>query len=131
MLQDGRKIIFTYGYNDAYQLVTRVAAIGDSVTSRELYNYDSSGMLVNGFYTNVDGWLTGRLEFTHSRENRLACGTFKGDDNSYAEIFFTYNSEGLLTEIRWGFSNGKFQVYNYEYTYFAIITEPEKFPDVR
>ena len=131
ILQDGRKIIFTYGYNDAHQLVTRVAAIGDSITSRELYSYDSSGMLVNAFYTNVDGWLTGRLEFTHSLGNRLANGIFKGDDNSHAEICFTYDSEGLLTEMRWVFSNGKFQVYNFEYIYFAIITDPEKLPDVR
>jgi YD repeat-containing protein len=131
ILQDGREMVFTYGYDDAHHLVTRVAAIGDSITSRELYNYDSTGMLVNAFYTNVDGWLSGRLDFTHTRENRLATGTFTGDDNRQADIWFTYNSEGLLAEIRWVFSNGKFQVYNFEYFHFTIITDPDKFPDVR
>jgi len=51
LLPDGRKMVFTYGYDDSDHLVTRIGAIGDSTTSKELYSYDSAGILEKAFYT--------------------------------------------------------------------------------
>jgi len=115
MLSDGRKTIFSYAYNAANHLVSRVSLIGDSIVSNESYIYDTGGLLVKAIYRNVDGWLTGIVDFTNTAEKLLASGKFKGEDGSSAEIRFTYNPEGLLKEIRWLFSDGTFQVYAFEY----------------
>ena len=115
ILQDGRKMLFTYTYDDADHLINRVSSVDDSITSNEIYQYDASGRLIKAIYLNVDGWLTGELEFVHSVENQLKEGTYIGKDGLQAKIHFTYNRAGLTKEIRWIFTNGKFQVYSFSY----------------
>ena len=115
MLPDGRKMIFSYAYDAAGHLISRVSGIGDSIISNESYLYGTGGLLIKAVYRNVDGWLTGSADFTHTTEKLLATGTYHGGDGSFAEIRFTYNPDRLLTEIRWLFSDGTFQVYGFEY----------------
>jgi len=115
ILPNGRKMTFSYAYDIVDHLINRTSAIGDSIAGIESYLYDAEGLLVGAVYRNVDGWLTGTLEFTHSPDNRLAKGTFKGEDGQKAGIHFTYNPEGLLAEIKWLFSDGRFQLYSFTY----------------
>jgi hypothetical protein len=115
ILSDGHTMLFTYTYDDSDHLTNRMSLLSDSVFSNESYLFNASGRLEKAFYVNVDGWLTGKLEFGYSMGNLLTSGIFKGQDGLHAEIHFTYNPEGLLEEIRWIFSNGKFQVYSFLY----------------
>ncbi len=115
MLPDGREMIFSYAYDAAGHLISRVSGMGDSIVSNESYLYDTVGLLIKAVYRNMDGWLTGSAFFTHTTEKLLATGTYHGEDGSSAEIRFTYNPNGLLTEIRWLFSDGNFQVYSFQY----------------
>lgn len=40
---------------------------------------------------------------------------FVGENGFDAELFFQYDSNELLREIRWEFSFGKYQLYRFEY----------------
>lgn len=111
---DGSSTRFAYVYNDNNELVARYMYNSDSLSGFEIYSY-ADGILQKGYLKNFDGWLTGSIVFTSDPMGNLVQGIFKGEDGFDAVIGFVYNSQGLVTEIRWDFSFGKFQKYMFTY----------------
>lgn len=112
---DGSSMNFYYNYDVRGNLIQRIFYKEKSQSGFEDYIYNNHGELTNAYYKNVDGWLNGTITFEYDIFGKLGKGLFKGADGYDAEIIFSYNDEGLLTEILWKFSTGDFQKYNFEY----------------
>ncbi len=111
---------FSYAYNGLRKLTKREFICSDGTTSSEEYFYDASGNLYKAYWVNFDNWLTGELTFFHNRKGLLDEGVFKGKDNFDANLKFSYNKQGNLSKIRWDFSFGKMQEYNFEWKKFPL-----------
>ena len=105
---------FTYEYNGNRRLIKRLFERSDSVIGSEIYKYDFKLNLIGAEFVNFDGWLTGTLTFEHDDSGRFTGGTFDGQDLD-AEISFKYDGSGSIIQIRWDFSNGQYQIYDFEY----------------
>jgi len=112
---DGSIARFTYTYNENDKLVLRVFYKADTLFGFESYQYHSDGGLNLAYYKNYDSWLSGTLVFHYKNPGKIEYAEFKGEDGFDARINFTYNEEKLVSEIKWDFSFGKFQKYNFEY----------------
>ena len=71
--------------------------------------------LLNSTFRNHKGWLNGTINFRSDELGKVVDGEFTGEDGFNASIIFSYNQEGLLSEVCWQFSYGKFQQYLFEY----------------
>ncbi|MGD2034466.1 MAG: hypothetical protein PVF73_05375 [Bacteroidales bacterium] len=112
---NGEVAEFFYCYDENDNLVTRYYYRGDTLFGFESYLYDSDGLLCKAYLHNFDNWLTGTISFDIREPGVISGGEFKGRDGFDASIVFTYNTEGLLSEIKWDFSFGKFQQYRFDY----------------
>ena len=112
---DGSPARFEYDYDETNNLVVRSCIKGDSLTGFESYLYNSDGILIKAYLKNFDNWLTGTIQYTASETGQPQSGRFTGENGLDALIEFKYNEAGLLSDIVWSFSSGKFQKYNFEY----------------
>ncbi|MBU1012756.1 MAG: hypothetical protein KKG99_07110 [Bacteroidetes bacterium] len=112
---DNSKSIFTYEYDKDDNLILRTAYKNDTIEGYESYLYNKFGELEKARYKNFDRWLSGDLTFYYNCYGLLDHANFFGSDGFDAKITYFYNQEGLLTEIIWKFSFGKFQKYVFEY----------------
>ena len=112
---DGNIARFNYTYDENDRLIQRTCTREDTLSGLEAYLYNQDGDLLKAYIRNFDGWLTGTIDFEHDVLGNLTTGQFKGEDGFDACVTFRYNDEGLLSEIYWKFTFGKFQCYRYEY----------------
>jgi hypothetical protein len=112
---DGSIALFKYIYDSNKNLILRSCYKADTLAGFESYLYNPQGDLFRAYFKNFDSWLTGTINFNISDTGLVTGGEFKGENGFDAMIFFRYNNEGLLSEITWEFSFGKFQKYNFEY----------------
>jgi len=106
---------FTYNYDRNENLILRSFYKGDSLAGFESYLYNSDGVLIKAYFQNLDNWLTGTISFYQNEFGEIESGVFKGENDLDATISYKYNAEGLLSEITWEFTSGKFQRYFFEY----------------
>ncbi len=114
-ISEDNKEYFTYLYDENDKLIRRSSYKSNALNSFESYIYNSSGELIKAYYKNMDGWLTGVINFAHDRYGKIISGKFKGENGFDASLFFRYNNEELLQEIEWVFTFGKFQRYTFDY----------------
>ncbi|MCK5148305.1 hypothetical protein KAR48_16225 [bacterium] len=112
---NGELAVFRYTYDEHDNLVTREFFRADTLYGFESYMYNSDGDLIKAYWKNFDSWLTGNIEFKSDQFGKVTTGLFKGNNGFDADIAYSYNAEGMLDEIRWDFSFGKYQKYNFEY----------------
>ena len=115
VFSDGKVTRFTYGYDENNRLISRLGYRNDSIVGFEQYVYNDDGELKKAYLKNFDGWLTGMITYQTDALGKVIGGKFKGDKNFDADLQFHYTDEGLLSEIRWDFSFGKYQLYGFEY----------------
>jgi hypothetical protein len=112
---DGSFALFKYTYDRNSNLILQSFYKGDTLAGFESYLYNSEGDLIKACIKNFDNWLTGTINYNLNEMGIITGGEFKGEDSFDATITFNYNNEGLLSEIIWEFTFGKFQQYNFEY----------------
>jgi hypothetical protein len=112
---DGSTARFSYTYDENNRLIQRTYTRNDTLTGLEAYLYNLDGDLIKAYLRNFDNWLTGTIDFEHDVLGNLTTGQFIGENGFDALITFHYNDAGLLSEIFWKFTFGKFQCYRYEY----------------
>ncbi len=112
---DGSTALFKYIYDSNKNLILRSCYRADTLAGFESYLYNSQGNLFKAYFKNFDDWLTGTIDYNISDPGLVTGGEYKGKNGFDASISFKYNDEGLLSEIIWEFSFGKFQKYNFEY----------------
>ena len=105
---------FSYEYNGNRLLTKRMFERSDGVTGSELYEYDFKMKLIKAEYENFDGWLSGTLTFEHDDSDKFTKGYFDGKDFD-ADISFHYDEFGNIVRIRWDFSSGQYQTYDFVY----------------
>jgi len=111
----GASARFEYNYNADNRLVRRTCIVADTVAATEYYMYNASGTVTNARWENFDNWLTGIIALEIGDNGRILSGTFKGEDGFDAILTFTYDNLGFISVIRWDFSFGKFQQFEFEY----------------
>lgn len=114
---DGKKAVFNFKYNNGNQIVEKTYERTDSIAGREAFLYDTNGRLIAARYDNMDSWLTGNLYFKHDKFDQIVSAEFYADAGYTAKIHFKQNNDGLTTEIKWDFSFGAYQTYNFKYTF--------------
>ena len=112
---DGDEATFQYKYDTNNNLIERYFSRGDTLFGFESYLFNSNDELTKAYLKNFDGWLTGTICYKTNILGQLDEGEFKGENGFDAIINFKYNKRGLLNEITWNFSFGKFQKYVFEY----------------
>lgn len=112
---EGSIVRFNYIYDEKNNLVFRSYNRGDTITGFESYLYNSEGDLIKSYIKNYDNWLTGTVQYDVNGLGRITSGEFKGENGFDAKISFNYNNKGMLSEILWEFTFGKFQQYKFEY----------------
>ncbi len=112
---DGTSARFSYLYDENENLVLREYFRGDTLAGFESYLYNSEGDIIKAYVKNLDDWLTGMIDYHHNELGITTGGEFKGENGFDALISFNYNDDGLLFEIIWEFTFGKFQKYTFEY----------------
>jgi hypothetical protein len=112
---DGSVAVFNYVYDENSNLVFRSYNREDTLAGFESYFYNSEGDLIKAYIKNFDNWLTGITYYNLDETGRITGGEFKGENGFDAHISFNYNNEGLISEIIWEFTFGKFQKYTFEY----------------
>lgn len=115
---DSSIIKFDYVYDKNNNLIARNYFKEGTNCGFESYLYNSDGELIKAYLKNADGWITGTINFQSDELGDVTGGEFKGENGFNASLIFSYNSDGLLSEIMWNFSFGKFQRYNFEYEHF-------------
>lgn len=106
---------FTYVYDENRNLIFRNFFRADTLYGFESYLYNSEDILIKAYLKNFDGWLSGTINFKPDELGKIATGEFIGQDGFNATIIFLYNQESLVSKIKWAFSFGKYQEYNFEY----------------
>lgn len=106
---------FEYKYDEDGNLLLRTCFREDTLAGIESYLYNSGGDLIKAYLRNSDNWLTGTISFDHNQLGTITGGMFKGENGFDADILFKYDNDGLLNEIIWNFTFGKFQQYIFEY----------------
>ncbi len=114
-LPDGKVALFTYVYESGGNLLERLSIEKDTITSYESYLYDEMGRIIRAHYFKVDGWLTGEMTYEHDPLHRISKGHFKGEDGIDARLGFRYGKYDEVLKIRWDFSSGMYQEYQFEY----------------
>jgi hypothetical protein len=112
---DGSFAVFNYIYDENSNLVFRSYNREDTLAGFESYFYNSEGDLIKAYIKNFDNWLTGIINYNLNESGIITGGKFKGENGFDALITFNYNNEGLISEIIWEFTFGKFQKYIFEY----------------
>jgi hypothetical protein len=107
--------IFTFTYNKENKLINRSLYKSDTLYGFEAYLYNSDGELIKAYLRNFDGWLSGTINFQSNESGKIANADFTGENGVNASIIFSYNQENLISEIKWKFTSGKFQQYNFKY----------------
>ncbi len=118
---DSSTALFTYVYDDRDRLITRNFFKADTLYGFESYLYNTDGDLVKAYLKNLDGWLNGTIVFESDATGRVVSGEFTGDNGFNASLSFFYSIHGLLLQIRWMFSTGKFQEYTFDY---ELVSSP-------
>lgn len=106
---------FSYVYDEHDRLIKREYYKIDSLVAFESHLYDAEGKLIKTYLKNVDGWLTGSIDYEYNRFEKISSGVFHGEDGFDALLTFSYNDLTLLSELHWAFSTGDLQTYHYEY----------------
>lgn len=112
---DGGKMLFKYEYDENGNLIKRTAFKNDEEIGFEKYFYNEKNQLIKAELNNFDTWLSGEITYEHDKNGLLKSGIFKGSKDFDADLEFGHNEDGLLNMIKWKFSFGKFQLYNFEY----------------
>ena len=112
---DGKTTQFSYIYDENDRLIQRIYTRADTLAGQEAYWYNQDGDLIKAYIRNFDGWLTGTVDFNHDPLGYITSGKFTGENDFDALLTFRYNDAGLLVEILWEFTFGKFQRYRFEY----------------
>ncbi len=112
---DSSVAMFTYVYDENKKLILRNFFMADTLYGFESYLYNSEDNLIKAYLKNFDGWLNGTINFKSDELGNIITGEFIGQNDFDATIFFLYNQESLVSEIKWEFSFGKYQEYNFEY----------------
>ncbi len=112
---EGDTALFNYWYGVRRELLVRTWEREDGTGGSETYRYDDRGLLSEGVYENVAGWLNGKLSFTYDETGSLVSGIFSGDDGRDAVLTFNYDLNFNLLKIRWEFDNGDTQTYTFSY----------------
>jgi hypothetical protein len=112
---DSSIAVFTYTYDDNKNLIFRNFFRADTLYGFESYLYNSENTLTKAYLKNYDGWLSGIINFKSDELGKTTTGQFIGEDGFNASIYFLYNQENLVSKIRWEFSFGKYQEYDFEY----------------
>jgi hypothetical protein len=112
---DGKRTRFTYHYDSDGRLILKNYFVRDTLVGFEAYRYSPSGELVFGEVKNMDGWLTGSIHFFIGTNGYLKKAVFNGENGRKADILFETNEPGLVTNVRWDFSDGTWQEYLYSY----------------
>ena len=112
---DGTVVNFTYVYDENNKLILRNFFRSDTLYGFEVYLYDSEDKLIKAYWKNFDSWLSGTINFESDEFGKITRGEFAGQNNFNALIFFHYNSDNLVSQIKWEFSFGKYQEYHFEY----------------
>lgn len=115
LLPNEKQVTFFYYYNDEDKLIKRKYYEDDINVGFENYFYNIDGILIKAEWKNFDKWLSGSISFESDRYGRISKGYFAGENDFNAEIFFKYEDYNNTSEIRWIFTNGKYQTYNFSY----------------
>jgi len=118
---DSSADIFTYNYDEENNLIKRNLFKADTLYGFEAYLYNSDGEFIKAYLRNFDGWLSGTINFKSNELGKITNGDFIGENGLNASIIFRYNQKNLISEIKWNFTSGKFQKYNFEY---ELINSP-------
>ena len=111
----GDTTVFHYWYGIHRELLVRTWEHPDGSRGSETYRYDDEGLLTEGIYENMDGWLNGILVFKNDESRKPVQAEFRGDDGLDASVNFVYDLNQNLVKIFWEFSNGSTQTYNFIY----------------
>ena len=73
----GDTAVFHYWYGIHRELLVRTWEHPDGSRGSETYRYNEDGLLTEGIYENMDGWLNGTLVFKHDLigNSLLFCGS--------------------------------------------------------
>jgi YD repeat-containing protein len=112
---DSTRAVFKYLYDENSRLIRRDCYKADSLAGFESYVYGAGGVLEKGYLKHFDGWLSGTIDFHADALGVLTGGTFRGEDGFDASLRFHHHPQGMIGEITWDFSFGKFQRYTFEY----------------
>ena len=114
---DGSVALFSYMYDEDGNMILRSCFKEDTLIGFESYLYNSEGDLIKAYLKNFDSWITGTINFELNQLGIITGGQFQGENGFNASIVFNYNDEGLIAEIIWKFTFGKFQQYVFEYEF--------------
>jgi len=106
---------FTYAFDGNRRLLQRSFKRSDGISGSEQYAYNEKEWLTKGIYENFDSWLTGTIDFFHNDAGFITAGHFISVDGYTADISFSYDQYGNVTQIHWEFSFDKTQTYTFEY----------------
>jgi YD repeat-containing protein len=112
---NGKNALFKFTYNDIGRITKKEFFINDHVYGSELYTYDSDNELEKAEFNNSDLWLNGIINFEKIKKGTTLKATYKDKQGFGAEINITYDSQLLLQNIIWQFSDGGVQSYYYFY----------------
>ncbi len=111
---DGRQTEFLYWYSVERKLLVRTFQWSDGNSGSEAYRYEE-GLLAQGEWENVDGWLNGILLPEYDSAGLMTGAVFKGEDGVDATLEFGYDRDFNLVRINWEFSSGHTQTYRFVY----------------
>ncbi len=134
-----RSSVNNYVHDDNGNLITAFREFSDSLTSFELFEYDSLGRKIaesffrsdslNGsatyvylnlelhkvHFNNYKGWLNGELEIIYGKNNKKSSGLITKQSIQIGTVNYEYDSNNNLVKEFWDF-NGKWsQIFTYEY----------------
>jgi len=106
---------YQYTYDPGGNLILRTRFSNDSLSGFECYQYNAAGLLESAYVKNLDSWLTGTINYHTNVNGIIDKARFIGNNDIQADIYCKYDAMGLLVEVTWNFSFGKFQQYQYRY----------------
>ncbi|MEW6193619.1 MAG: hypothetical protein AB1521_00505 [Bacteroidota bacterium] len=112
---NNKNALFRYRYNENRKMVEKEFFMSDKKYGREIFHYDSAGLLSSGEYDNSDLWLNGTITFENGKDGLPVKGFYKDKKGFTADVVFEYDTASLLKKIIWKFSDGSEQVYSYFY----------------
>lgn len=110
----GKMGLFRYKFNNLRKLTQRDMILSDKTKGFETYAYNDKGQLVSAQYNKMDTWLTGDIQFNY-KGDCINNAIFTGKDGFNADITFEWDPNKNPIQIKWDFSFGKFQEYNFKY----------------
>ncbi len=134
-----RSSVNSYVHDEKGNLVTAFREFSDSLTSFELFEYDSfdrkisesffrtdslsgsatyeysNGKLQLAILNNYKGWLNGKLEFIYNEKNKKSSTIISNQGKPMGNISYEYDNTGNLIREHWDFGGKWSQTFTYSY----------------